>query len=380
MLLPTLTLSRGTKALSLVPLALLSGAWTIVVASSGAVEGISAPAASTDSVLGALPETVGQGPATAPAPGGIAPAVPFDAVDWIVNSASPNEIPAPALAAYQRAAKIINATDPDCRVPWELLGAIGRVESDHGRLDDNILGADGLARPGVIGIALDGSGGTARIADTDGGDLDMDPFIDRTVGPMQLLPSAWSQVKVDADGDGSREPQDIDDAALAAAIYLCSGEGDLSQREGQESAVFRYNPRRDYVNLVLRVMEGYAVGAFSAVPAGAYGGRLFIPTAQTQLPVKHRKPTTVHDPDVPPEATPPDAESVTPATVPAEAKEDVVKPSVGLAKAIGGVIERPDAAVPLVMSTLAATTQCLQSGIAALDISALTACVRDLVT
>ena len=40
---------------------------------------------------------------------------------------------------------------------------------------------------------------------------------------MQFIPSTWTVVGVDADGDGRRDPQDIDDASLATAVYLCSG-------------------------------------------------------------------------------------------------------------------------------------------------------------
>ena len=49
---------------------------------------------------------------------------------------------------------------------------------------------------------------------------------------MQFIPSTWQVVKVDADGDNKRNPQDIDDAALATAVYLCSGKDNLATRAG----------------------------------------------------------------------------------------------------------------------------------------------------
>ncbi len=58
---------------------------------------------------------------------------------------------------------------------------------------------------------------------------------------MQFIPSTWDIVGVDADGDGQKNPQDIDDAALATAVYLCAGTQDLSTTEGQRAAVFSYN-------------------------------------------------------------------------------------------------------------------------------------------
>ena len=142
-------------------------------------------------------------------------------------------LPVPALAAYQRAATVINASDPGCRVSWEHIAAIGRVESDHGRYGGSRLDRNGIALPGILGIALDGTRGTRTIRDTDAGLYDGDARWDRAVGPMQFIPSTWSVVGVDADGDGTRNPQDIDDAALATAVYLCSGDDDLSTEAGQ---------------------------------------------------------------------------------------------------------------------------------------------------
>ena len=78
------------------------------------------------------------------------------------------------MSAYQRAAQIINAADKGCHVPWELIAAIGRVESDHGRYGGNVLSAEGVSRPGIYGIALNGKNGTQAIQDTDGGVLDKD--------------------------------------------------------------------------------------------------------------------------------------------------------------------------------------------------------------
>ena len=87
--------------------------------------------------------------------------------------------------------------------------------------------------PGIYGIPLNGSNKTAEILDTDAGQYDNDTTYDRAVGPMQFIPSTWSVVGVDADGDGVRNPQDIDDAALGTAVYLCSGSDDLATDAGR---------------------------------------------------------------------------------------------------------------------------------------------------
>jgi hypothetical protein len=213
----------------------------------------------------------------------IAPAVPNGSADSVVSGASTNGIPAPALAAYQRGAQIINAADKSCNIPWELIAAIGRVESDHGRYGGNTLTEDGVSKPGIYGIALNGKNGTQAINDTDGGQLDKDPVYDRAVGPMQFIPSTWQVVKVDADGDDQRNPQDMDDAALATAVYLCSGKDNLSARTGQEAAVLRYNHSQDYVNLVLRIMEAYSSGDYTAVPSGTYGGTSYSPSYSSAI-------------------------------------------------------------------------------------------------
>ena len=68
----------------------------------------------------------------------------------------------PRSSAYQRAEAVINEADKGCNLPWELIAAIGRVESDHGRFGGNALDDRGVARPGIYGIALNGKNDTQR--------------------------------------------------------------------------------------------------------------------------------------------------------------------------------------------------------------------------
>ena len=172
---------------------------------------------------------------------------------------------------------MINAADRGCNIPWQLIAAIGRVESDHGRYGGNTLGEDGLSRPGIFGIALDGSNNTQKILDSDAGQYDSDQKFDRAVGPMQFIPSTWSVVGVDADGDSQRNPQDIDDASLATAVYLCSGDDDLGTDVGRRASVYRYNHSREYVDLVLRIMQAYMDGDFTSVPNNTTAAVTFTP-------------------------------------------------------------------------------------------------------
>lgn len=176
------------------------------------------------------------------------------------------DIPATALMAYQRAADIIAKVKPSCELPWTLLAAIGRVESDHGRFGGATLSSDGLSSPRVVGVALNGKGPVAAIPDTDGGRWDGDTEWDHAVGPMQFLPSTWSLVGVDADGDGVRSIDDINDAALGAGVYLCAGaEQGLSSAAAMQKAVYRYNDSDQYVALVMAYEALYAGGDFEVV-------------------------------------------------------------------------------------------------------------------
>jgi membrane-bound lytic murein transglycosylase B len=171
-----------------------------------------------------------------------------------------NGIPAAALRAYRTAEATMNIADPSCGLSWGLLAGIGRIESDHGRYGGAVLADNGISTPRILGLPLNGTGAVSAIADTDHGTLDGDKKWDRAVGPMQFIPSTWAMVGVDGDGDGQRNPHDIDDAALAAAAYLCVGDNDLTTPAGMHDAVLSYNHSEDYVATVLGVAHAYQSG------------------------------------------------------------------------------------------------------------------------
>jgi membrane-bound lytic murein transglycosylase B len=355
---PAMLKSRTSKAATLVPLALICAAWTASL--TGVDTATAAKTGSSDLPDGtAVPSQAIKAPASVPFPGAIAPSVPDGTADSVVAGASTSGIPSAALSAYQRGAQIIDAADPSCNVPWELLAAIGRVESNHGTYGGNTLGSDGVSTPGIFGPQLNGDNGTQAIMDTDGGQLDQDPVYDRAVGPMQFIPSTWSSVKVDADGDGQRNPQDIDDASLASGVYLCSGTDNLSGRAGQEAAVYRYNHSRAYVDLVLRIMEAYSQGDYTAIPSGTYGGTVFTPSYssaiqhRTHKPAKTTRPTqntggstggTTGDPGTPTEPTEP--------STPTAPRNPLAPITDSLTQGLGGVTQ------PLV-DTLSTLTEAL---------------------
>ncbi len=182
-----------------------------------------------------------------------------------ISALTSDGIPSTALAAYRDAAARELRRAPACGITWPLLAGIGRVESDHGRTGGSVLHTDGSATPRILGARLDGHG-TAVIRDTDHGRLDGDPVYDRAVGPMQFIPSTWAGWGVDANHDGVRDPNNIYDAAAAAADYLCAAGRDLRTYTGVVRAIRSYNNSQAYVALVLDTARAYARGTPVVVP------------------------------------------------------------------------------------------------------------------
>jgi len=115
------------------------------------------------------------------------------------------------ISLYQQAA----STCPG--LPWQVLAAIGQVESDHGR-------NNGPSSAGAV-------------------------------GPMQFLPSTFKLIGVDANHDGSANPLDPFDAVYSAAKLLC-GDG-AGTKASLYSAIFSYNHADWYVREVLALAAEY---------------------------------------------------------------------------------------------------------------------------
>ncbi|MEU6572909.1 lytic murein transglycosylase [Streptomyces sp. NPDC046805] len=173
-------------------------------------------------------------------------------------------IPASLLDAYKKAEAELRRSKPGCNLPWQLLAAIGKVESGQargGRVD-----AAGTTLGPILGPQLDGHG-FAHIADTDHGAYDGNSTYDQAVGPMQFIPSTWAWAGRDGNGDGKKDPNNIYDAALAAGHYLCQGDRDLSVQADLHGAILSYNNSQDYLTTVLSWLEYYRKGIHS-VPDG----------------------------------------------------------------------------------------------------------------
>src|SRR5919106_1522887 len=96
-------------------------------------------------------------------------------------------IPATAYEAYRAASRAAPQVTDACIVDWTVIAGIPRVGPRHGRIDgDHELTTDGDVVPPIRGRALDGSGGTQTIRDTDDGEFDGDGTWDRAMGPLQF--------------------------------------------------------------------------------------------------------------------------------------------------------------------------------------------------
>jgi membrane-bound lytic murein transglycosylase B len=174
----------------------------------------------------------------------------------VVSSPGTLRIPMIALNAYQNAERMMAVSFPGCGISWNLLAGIGRIESMHA--NGGATDASGSAVRPIYGPSLDGtlpgnevielSRNTSRVTYA------------RAIGPMQFLPGTWSRYASDGNGDGKADVQNIFDASLAAARYLCSGGLNLRDQSQVMTAILRYNNSVAYAQNVLGWAAAYATG------------------------------------------------------------------------------------------------------------------------
>lgn len=139
------------------------------------------------------------------------------------QAAQVGEIPLEQQAVMQQAAR-------QCDLPWQILAAVARIESDFGR-----------------NMATSSAG---------------------AIGYGQFLPSTWSQY-----GNGGN-PYDYHDALPAMARYLCA----MGGPQHLHQALWAYNHDQDYVDAVLAQAAAYGYDPGS----GADGSRV-VALARSQL-------------------------------------------------------------------------------------------------
>lgn len=161
-------------------------------------------------------------------------------------------LPPRALAAYQLA----DSWCPGLR--WQLVAAIGQIESGHGTYGGAVVDADsGEATPRIFGPPLDGTNGTQRLPVGEWiGWWGLPGPWEQAVGPMQFRAPTFNRWAVDADGDGEANPHDIDDAAVTAANFLCQGQDGSIVDE--RAAGLRYNASASYADDVLALADELA--------------------------------------------------------------------------------------------------------------------------
>ena len=153
-------------------------------------------------------------------------------------------------------------------LPWQVLAAIGWVESRH---------AGGTADPAtgdvpvpIVGPPADGRDGSTPVSDPGQSD-----GWARPLGPMGLLPAAWQRHAVLANGrpDGSAPSvQNVQDAAYATADELCDGSPVLLDLN---RSIRAHTPRPSHVMAVLLKAARYGAGEVpdvAALVAAASGG------------------------------------------------------------------------------------------------------------
>lgn len=135
-----------------------------------------------------------------------------------VPSAGPQNAagPLPASAAYLALYRSAAATCPG--LTWELLAAVGQVESGHGRdVSTSSAGAQ---------------------------------------GPMQFIPGTFAAYAVDGNHDGRTDIMSPADAIFTAAHFMCV-HGAGTGPAGVRAALLFYNHAQWYVQLVLAVAANY---------------------------------------------------------------------------------------------------------------------------
>lgn len=165
-------------------------------------------------------------------------------------------IPPIALNAYRTAEKIMASAAPGCGISWNLLAGIGRIESGHA--NNGATDARGTALYPIYGPVLDGSlaGNEVIVQSVAAGRV----YYARALGPMQFLPGTWARYASDALGDGKPDVQNVYDAALAAARYLCTGGLNLRDSSQVLTAILRYNNSMAYAENVLGWAKAYVTG------------------------------------------------------------------------------------------------------------------------
>lgn len=241
----------------------------------------------------------------------------------------PLGIPGAAYAAYRAAADRMALEAPGCGIEWNLVAAIGRIESGHA--DGGNVDSAGNTLTPIQGPVLDGSlAGNAVIREGTG--------FARALGPMQFLTTTWALFGGDNSGDGNADVNNVRDAAYGAARYLCSSASGLQAESAQRVAAFAYNQSNAYVDNVVAWSKAYRD---RAIPVGGIPDMTAPVAPPTQLP-KPLPPGRV----VVVGCGVPDGAPSRPSATPAPGAPGSVRPSAGAPSAAASPAAVPPSAAP----------------------------------
>jgi murein DD-endopeptidase MepM/ murein hydrolase activator NlpD len=139
----------------------------------------------------------------------------------------------PAVLSYDQLLGLWHRGADAYGVPWEVLAAINKIESNFGR--------------------------------------NMGPSSAGAVGWMQFMPDTWMRWGMDASGDGLADPWNPDDAVFSAARYLAAA----GAHEDISRAVFAYNHAQWYVDEVLGLAADFGNGTSFDLAAQAGADAVF---------------------------------------------------------------------------------------------------------
>jgi hypothetical protein len=189
----------------------------------------------------------------------------------IAAPAAGTDIPQIVLQAYQHAADMSAFLHPSCHLSWQDLAALGRIESDNAQHANTRIAANGDTYPPILGPPLDGSGGNAALPLPPLSYYDGPGPWEEAVGPMQFLPTSWTSVAMVGGSDPTPDPNNVFDAAISAANYLCRAVGPagrLDTTSGLETAYYSYNHSDSYVAEALSNATYYGATLITS-PSGA---------------------------------------------------------------------------------------------------------------
>lgn len=166
---------------------------------------------------------------------------------WVDKTSGWLNIPKRAMRSYAQATVTLNKQLPNCHMSWVTLAGVGKQTTDHAR----------------AGGALAADGKTAKPI----GNVELRDFFGKTVsksaarGPMQLTSAQWNRYGTSATGSGDGDPENFDDAVLAAGKALCAGGLDLAKGDDWWQAAGRINDAPLFLHRVLATATVYGTVA-----------------------------------------------------------------------------------------------------------------------